>query len=109
MARRTTVGSVTGALIDSMEVVSNVAGTLSDSVAHVRTAVEGLGYKAHVFRESAKLDAQIELGKMKSDKTLAAKVDLAKQKAEVQRLMQTDKELAAVWNEVDAEVNKWFE
>ncbi|WJN64637.1 hypothetical protein Erwinia_phage_Pastis_00086 [Erwinia phage Pastis] len=108
MARRTTVGSVTGALIDSMQVVSDVAGLVTDSVSHLRVASEGLGYKAVVFRESSKIDAQLELGKMKSDKMLAAKVDLAKQKAEVARLMATDKELADAWEECSKEVDSWF-
>lgn len=108
MARRTTVGSVTGALIDSMEVVSNVAGILTDTVSNLRTMNEGLGYKAVAFRENAKLDSQIELGKMKSDKILAATVDLAKQKAEVQRMMSTDAEMAAAWDESKSEVEAWF-
>jgi len=108
MARRTTVGSVTGALIDSMEVVSNVAGMFSDTVSHLRVASEGLGYKAQVFRESSKIDAQLELGKMKSDRVLAATLDLSKQKAEIARLMQTDKEMAAVWDETSKEVEAWF-
>lgn len=109
MARRTTVGSVTGAIVDSMSVVSSVATIVSESVDHLRVMNEGLGHKAVVFRESAKLDAQIELGKMKSDKVLAAKVELGQKKAEVTRMLATDKELAAVWEEVDAEVNKWFD
>lgn len=108
MARKSTIGSVTGALVDSMSVISGVAGIITDTVDNLRAANEGLGYKAHAFRESAKLDAQIELGKMKSDKTLAATVELAQRKAEVQRLMATDKELAAAWDECKTEVESWF-
>lgn len=108
MARNSTIGSVTGALIDSMSVVSNVAGIVTDTMVNLRVANEGLGFKAHAFRESAKLDAQIELGKMKSDKILSATVELAQRKAEVQRLMSTDKELAAAWDECKSEVEAWF-
>lgn len=108
MARRTTVGSVTGAIIDSMDVVSNVAGIISDSVSHLRVATEGLGYKAVAYRESAKLDSQIELGKMKTEKKLSATADLAKAKAELARLMTTDVEMAAAWKESEAEVEAWF-
>lgn len=108
MARRTTVGSVTGALVDTMEVVSNVAGIITDTVGNLRTMNEGLGYKAIAFRENAKLDSQIELGKMKSDKTLQATAELAQKKAEIKRMLSTDKEMLEAWDECKTEVESWF-
>lgn len=108
MARPTTVGSVTGALIDSMGVVSNVAGIISDSVDSLRIASEGLQAKAIVFRDAAKIDAKIELGKMLDEKKTMAALDMAKQKAEVKRLLETDSHLAEAWDECKADVDSWF-
>lgn len=109
MARRTTIGSVTGALVDSMAVVSDVATIVCESIDHLRVMNEGLGHKAVVFRDAAKIDAQVELGKMKTSKRLEAIADLAKAKAELKRLMDTDQEMAAAWDESKTEVDAWFE
>lgn len=108
MARRTTVGAVTGAVIDSMQVVSDVAGMITDGVGHLRVTVDALGHKAIAFREQSKLEMQRDLGSMKTAIKLDAKVTLAKQKAEIKRMMDADADMATFWEEASSEVEEWF-
>lgn len=108
MARRTTVGAVTGAVIDSMQVVSDVAGMVTDGVGHLRVTVDALGHKAIAFREQSKLEMQRDLGSMKTAIKLDAKVTLAKQKAEIKRMMDADADMATFWEEASSEVDAWF-